>query len=158
MSPFSSLFFLFVCFQTSDRIYVNFLPYFNYNSAVFYGIILQDKLHSFSIQDDRNTHFPSTINYKNNNIIERFYIEFTIRRDCSVRLICHYVVCGVITGLEQNFRKKYILIQLTKSPVRPANSEFCQAPKLRMSSCRVFEGTLVMKKRSQNHFRLHFTS
>ena len=28
-----------------------------------------------SIQDDRNTRFPSTTNYKNNNIIKRFYIE-----------------------------------------------------------------------------------
>ena len=52
----------------------HFLPYFNYNSAVFYGIILQDKLHSFSIQDDRNTRFPSTTNYKNDSIIKRFYI------------------------------------------------------------------------------------
>ena len=65
----------FVCFHTSDRIYVIFLPYFNYNSAFFDGIILQDKLHSFSIQDDRYTRFPSTTNYRNNNIIKRFYIE-----------------------------------------------------------------------------------
>ena len=71
---FFSFFFLLVCFQTSDRI-CHFLPYFNYNSAVFYGIILQDKLHSFSIQDDRNTRLPSTTNYKNNSNIKRFYIE-----------------------------------------------------------------------------------
>ena len=31
--------------------------------------------HSVSIQNDRNTRFPSTTNYKNNNIIKRFYIE-----------------------------------------------------------------------------------
>ena len=54
---------------------MSFFPYFNYNSAVFYRIILQDKLHSFNIQDDRSTRFPCTTNYKNNNIIKRFYIE-----------------------------------------------------------------------------------
>ena len=53
----------------------HFWPYFQYNSTVFYGIILQDKLHSFSIQDDRNTRLPSTTNYKNNSIIKRFCIE-----------------------------------------------------------------------------------
>ena len=54
----------------------HFLPYFNYkNSAVFYGMILQDKLPSSSIQDDRNTRFLSTTNYKTNSIIKRFYIE-----------------------------------------------------------------------------------
>ena len=52
-----------------------FLAYFNYNYAVFYGVILQDKSHSFSIRDDRNTRFPSTTNYKNNSNIKRFYIE-----------------------------------------------------------------------------------
>ena len=44
------------------------LPFFD-------GIILQDKWHLFSIQDDRYTRFPSTTNYRNNNIIKRFYIE-----------------------------------------------------------------------------------
>ena len=52
----------------------HFSPYFSYNSAVFYRIILQDKLPSFTIQDDRSTRFRSTTNYKN-NIIKRFYIE-----------------------------------------------------------------------------------
>ena len=65
----------FVCFQTSDRIYVIFFPILIIILQVFYGIILQDKLHSFSVQDDRNARFPSTTNYKNNNIIKRFYIE-----------------------------------------------------------------------------------
>ena len=35
-------------------------------------------------------------------------------------------------GFEQNFRKKYILMQFTKSPIRQANSKICQAPKLTM--------------------------
>ena len=39
----------------------HFLPYFNYNSAVVYGIILQGKLQSFSIRNDRNTRFPSVL-------------------------------------------------------------------------------------------------
>ena len=51
------------------------LPYFTHNSAVFYRIILQDKLHSFNIKDDRSTRFPSTTNYKNDNNITRFYTE-----------------------------------------------------------------------------------
>ena len=50
------------------------LTYFAYNSAAFYRIILQDKLHSFNIRDDRSTRFPSTTNYKNDNIT-RSYIE-----------------------------------------------------------------------------------
>ena len=51
------------------------LTYFAYNSAVFYRIILHDKLHSFNIEDDRSTRFPSTPNYKNDNNITRSYIE-----------------------------------------------------------------------------------
>ena len=64
----------FVRFQTSDRI-CHFFPILTIILQFFNGIILQDKLHSFSVQDDRNTRFPSTTNYKNNNIIKRFYIE-----------------------------------------------------------------------------------
>ena len=66
----------------------------------FYRIILQDKLHSFNIQDDRSTRFPCTTNYKNNIIKSNLYREFTIRWDCSVRSICHYVVRRVIRGFE----------------------------------------------------------
>ena len=75
--------------------------YFNYDSAVFYRIILQDKLHSFNIQDDRSARFPCTTNYKNNIIKSNLYREFTIRWDCSVRSICHYVVRRVMMGFEQ---------------------------------------------------------
>ena len=58
-----------------------------------------------------------------------------------------------------SFEQKLIyLIQFTKSPVRPANSKFFPSAKTYNASCRVFEWTLVMRKRSQNHFRLHFTS
>ena len=59
--------------QTSDRIYAIFFFIF----ALFYSYIrpffffLQDKFHSFNIQDDRSTCFPSTTNYKNNNNIKR---------------------------------------------------------------------------------------
>ena len=41
----------------------------------FYRIILQDKLHTFNIQDNRSTLFPSTTNYKNDNNIKRFYVD-----------------------------------------------------------------------------------
>ena len=33
---------------------MSFLLYFTYNFAVFHRIILQDKLHSFNIQDDQS--------------------------------------------------------------------------------------------------------
>ena len=59
--------------QTSDRIYAIFflfLPYFTHIFGLFF-FFLQDKFHSFNIQDDRSTCFPSTTNYKNNNNIKR---------------------------------------------------------------------------------------
>ena len=56
------------------------------DSAVFHRIILQDKLYSFNIQEDRSTRFPCTSNYKNNN--KRFYPE-RIRNHCKVtQIIC----------------------------------------------------------------------
>ena len=87
-------------------------------------------MHSFGIQDDRNTHFPSTTSYKNNSIIKRFYIENspldgTVQSGQSATM----QYAGQQRALSKNFGKKNILIQLTKSPIRPANSEFCQAPK-----------------------------
>ena len=109
-------------------------------------------MYSFNIQDDRSTRFPCTTNYKNNIRKSNLYREFTISWDCSVS---HYVVRRVIMGFEQ---KLIYLIQFTKSPVRPANSKFFQSAKTYNASCRVFEWTLVMRKRSQNHLRLHFTS
>ena len=65
--------------------FCHFLPYFTYNFAVFYRTILQDKLHSFNIQDNRSTRFLSTTN---DNNIKRLCKEFTIRRDFSVRSFC----------------------------------------------------------------------
>ena len=59
--------------QTSDRIYAIFFFIF----ALFYSYIrpffffLQDKFHSFNIQDDRSTRFPPTTNYENKNNIKR---------------------------------------------------------------------------------------
>ena len=125
----------------------HFFPYFNYNSAVFYRIILQDKLHSFNIQDDRSTRFPCTTNYENNIIKSNLYREFTIRWDCSVRSICHYVVRRVIMAFEQKLIYFNSIYKITRPSAKPYNA-----------SCQVFEWTLVMRKRSQNHFRLHFTS
>ena len=72
---------------------------------------------------------PSSTNFKNDNNIKRFVKkEFLIKRDCSVRSNCHYVVCRVIMGFEQKRSKNNILIQFAKSPVRQATSQFCQAP------------------------------
>ena len=40
--------------------------------------ILQDKLHSFNIQDDQSTRFLCTTNYSFDNIIKRFHEENSI--------------------------------------------------------------------------------
>ena len=113
----------------------------------FYRPILQEKLHSFNIQDDRSTRFPCTTNYKNNIIKSNLYREFTIRWDCSVRSICHYVVRRVIMAFEQKLIYFNSIYKITRPSAKTYNA-----------SCQVFEWTLVMRKRSQNHFRLHFTS
>ena len=121
-------------------------------------MIFQDKLHSFIIQDDRNTRFPSTTNYKN-NIIKRFYRENS-PLDGAVQSgqSAIYVVCRVIKGFwAKTFEKIYF--NSAYKITRPT-SRFWILPsaKIYNASCRVFKWTLVMKKRSQNHFRLHFTS
>ena len=56
--------------QTSDNVIFALIIL-----QVFHRIILQDKLHTFNIQDNRSTLFPSTTNYKNANNIKRFYVE-----------------------------------------------------------------------------------
>ena len=57
-----------VCISyTLDRIHVIFCPIYDYNSAVFDRIILQDKLHLFNIQEDRSTRSPCRTNYKSDN-------------------------------------------------------------------------------------------
>ena len=63
---------LFFIIQTLDRIlffFALFKPFFT---------ILQDKLHSFDIQDDQSTHFFCTTNYSIDHIIERFHEENSI--------------------------------------------------------------------------------
>ena len=139
-------------------LFLNFFLFFPYFTHIF-CIFLQDKFRSFNIQDDRSTRFPSTTNYKNNNNIKRLAgEEFIIRRDCSVRSICHYVVCRVIMGLEPKLSKKpYFnsVSKITHFDHRIMNFAKCRTCS---ASCRVFERTLVMSKKSQNNFRLHFTS
>ena len=131
--------------------------------ALFYSYIrpffffLQDKFHPFNIQDDRSTCFPSTTNYKNNNNIKRLLWRI-IGRDCSVRSICHYVVCRVIMGLEPKLSKKSylkLISKITLSDHPLLNFAKCQTCS---ASCRVFEWTVVVWKRSQDNIRLHFTS
>ena len=57
-------------------------------------------------------------------------IEFTIIRNCSVRSICHYVVCRRNNRLwAKTFEKQYFN-SICKITFRPATSEFCQAPNL----------------------------
>ena len=60
----------FFIIQTSDRICF-FLALFKPIILLFFTI-LQDKLHSFNIQDDRSTHFLCKANY---SLIQRFHEE-----------------------------------------------------------------------------------
>ena len=95
--------------QTSDRIYVIFLPYFTYNSAVIPQNNLTTPNCTHSIQGDQSMHFLSccTTTYKNENNIKHFYLEdSTILQDCSVRSIYSCVVCRVIMGFEQKLLKR----------------------------------------------------
>ena len=75
--------------QTSDR-FCSFLPYFLKPVLLQFSTILQDKLHSFIIQDDRSTRFLCTTNHRIDYIIKRFH------EDCSVRTICSYVAFRVL--------------------------------------------------------------
>ena len=59
--------------QTSDRI-LFFFALFKPIILQFFTI-LQDKLHSFNIQDDRSTRFLCTTNYSIDHIIKRFREE-----------------------------------------------------------------------------------
>ena len=49
--------------QTSDRIYAFFFFFALFYLYILY-LFLQDKFHSFNIQEDRSTRFPSKKNYK----------------------------------------------------------------------------------------------
>ena len=63
--------------QTSDKNSFFFCPIQVFNCAIFFTI-LQDKLYSFNIQDDRSTRFLCTTNY---------YIELTawsLLRSCFI--------------------------------------------------------------------------
>ena len=62
-------------------------------------------------------------------------------------------------GFEQKL-SKYIFFNLIYKITRPTRSQFYILPSAKTynASCRVFEWTLVMRKRYQNPFRLHFTS
>ena len=73
-----------------------FLPYFNYSSVVFLQNNLTRQIALIQyIQDDQSARFPSMTNYKNTIIYITFlFREFTIRWDCSLRSICHYVYAG----------------------------------------------------------------
>ena len=63
--------------QTSDRI-LFFLPYLIKPIILQFFTILQDKLHSFNIQDDQSTRFLCTTNYSIDHIIKRFHEENSI--------------------------------------------------------------------------------
>ena len=74
---------LFFIMQTSDRMQ-------------FFTLILQDKLHSFNIHEDRRTRFLCTTSHRIDHIIKRFHEEDSIRSGlfsqnnlllCGIRVI-----------------------------------------------------------------------
>ena len=142
------------------------LCHFFFIFALFYSYIrpffffLQDKFHSFNIQDDRSTCFPSTTNYKNNNNIKRLLwrIHYWTGLFSQVNLPLCRLVCRVIMGLEPKLSKKSYFNSISKITrfdhplLNFAKCQTCSA------SCRVFEWTVVVRERSQDNIRLHFTS
>ena len=80
--------------------------------------------------------------------MKRFYTETSpcIRRDCSVRSFCCCVVCRVTIGFE-HFNS---LCTITRQP-----SHFWILPSAKLA---VQVAGYYNRKRSQNNFRLHFTS
>ena len=86
--------------------------------------------------------FHSTTNYKNENNIKCFYIENSprIRRDCSVRSFCCYVVCRVIMGFEQKLSKKFYFKSLCKITCQPSHFWILPSAKL---AVRAAKNTIV---------------
>ena len=75
----SLLYFLYIASELKQHIYYEalFLPYRPQTECaqLLYFTILQDKLHSFNIQDDRSTSFLCITNYRIDGIIKRFHEE-----------------------------------------------------------------------------------
>ena len=98
------------------------MPCFIYNSAVFHRIILQDKLHSFNIQD----RFKARVSLAQKIIKMTTTLKRLLYRlDCAVRSICHYVVSRVMIGFKQKLSKKSYF-QFQKSPVRKPPLNFAK--------------------------------
>ena len=104
----------FFIIQTSDRI-LFFFALFKPIILQFFTI-LQDKLHSFNIQDDQSTRFLCTTNYSIDHIIKRFHEENSIMPGLFSKK--NLVLCdmqGNNYGLLVKTIKKF-----PKSPFRPA--------------------------------------
>ena len=98
--------------QTSDRI-CYLLPYFGYNSAIFYKT---NFTHSIFRTIEARASIPQQIIKltKTQNFLLIKRTEFFIRRGYSVRSIFHYVVCGGIMGFEQKLSKKSYFNSISK--------------------------------------------
>ena len=93
--------------------YITFCFALPINSAVFHRIILQEKLYSFDIQDDRSTHFLCTANDKNDNNINRFYIKNSpLEGTDQSESICDYVEWA----LSKNVWKKNLTLHVIQFP------------------------------------------
>ena len=85
--------------------------------------------HSISRTTEARASFAQQIIKKWQQHKPLLYKEFTIRRDCLVRLICHYALKSVIMGFKQKLSKKNLVLHFwilssaklamrTVSPVR----------------------------------------
>ena len=98
--------------------------------------ILQDKLHSFNIQEDRNTRFLCTTNYSIDLIIKRFDEENSIMP--KLFIYKNLVLCDMQGN---NYGLLAKTIKFPKSPFRPAGRvlTFDKHQLICSSSCQVFE-------------------
>ena len=102
--------------------------------------ILQDKLHSFNIQDDWSTRFLSRTNYSIDHIIKRFHEKNSIMPGLFSQkklLLCD------LQGNNYGLLVKKIT-KFPKSPFRPAGRVFTfDKQQICSSICQVFEWTLI---------------
>ena len=140
----------FFMIQTSDRI-LFFFALFKPIILQFFTI-LQDKLHSFNIQDDQSTRFLCTTNYSIDHIIKSFHEENSIMpRVFSKKNLVLCDMQGNNYGLLVKTIKKFANTTFSASRT---GSHFWQAPNLQ---CRLIELTFTPQHdREFVMFRFYF--
>ena len=129
---------LFLYWSELGEYLCHFLRYFTHNFAVFYSTVLQKRLHSFNIQDDRSTGV----------CIEKSPLDGTFQSaHCAVMRWCRPLNNRLWAKLwKKSFFKYNFQNHLWIFAMLSPNLQ-CE-PSIWMNTSR---------KRSQNHFRLHFS-